>query len=169
MRKLIYLMLVAMLLPLASQAQDSRLTSFMNRAESQISGYSGDGWNVTNLNYEVDEDGDYKLVVKFSDGRTQLVFLISKTYETGGTEVREIWAPVHLDASELSSGDLTGLMSESNGFILGSYEILSESSVILNCKVPVGLDDQTLVETIVMTAVRADEKEKELNGGTDEL
>ena len=43
--------------------------------------------------YEVDEDGDYRLVFDMEDERTQLVFVRSSVETYGAHRVREIWSP----------------------------------------------------------------------------
>lgn len=43
--------------------------------------------------YEIDEDGDYKLVFDAGEDRTQLVFVRSSVEEFGSHKIREIWSP----------------------------------------------------------------------------
>ena len=43
--------------------------------------------------YEVDEDGDYRLVFNMGDDRTQLVFVRSSVETYGSHHIREIWSP----------------------------------------------------------------------------
>ncbi len=45
------------------------------------------------LKYEVDKDGDFKLVFSVEDDRTQVVFINSTTETLGKMEIREIWSP----------------------------------------------------------------------------
>ena len=43
--------------------------------------------------YEVDEDGDYRLVFDMEDDRTQLVFVRSSVENYGSHKIREVWSP----------------------------------------------------------------------------
>jgi len=45
--------------------------------------------------YEVDEDGDYKMVFDMDDGRSQLAFVRSTVEEFGKHKIREIWSPAY--------------------------------------------------------------------------
>ena len=49
--------------------------------------------------YEVDEDGDYKMVFDAGDDRTQLVFVRSSVEKFGSHHVREIWSPAYRSAT----------------------------------------------------------------------
>jgi len=54
------------------------------------------------LNYEVDGDGDFRLLFGLGDGRSQLVFVDSKTYRYQGLEVRSIWSPAYKSPTPFS-------------------------------------------------------------------
>jgi hypothetical protein len=43
--------------------------------------------------YEIDEDGDYKLVFDMENDRSQLVFVRSSVETYGSHHIREIWSP----------------------------------------------------------------------------
>jgi len=43
--------------------------------------------------YEIDEDGDYRMVFDMEGDRTQLVYVRSVVEEFGSQHVREIWSP----------------------------------------------------------------------------
>ncbi len=45
--------------------------------------------------YEVDEDGDYRMVFDTDGNRSQLVFVISNVNKYGAHAVREIWSPAY--------------------------------------------------------------------------
>src|SRR5207342_782892 len=45
------------------------------------------------LKYEVDKDGDFKVVYQTTGGRTQLAYVRSTTNSYGSLKIREIWSP----------------------------------------------------------------------------
>ena len=50
-----------------------------------------DALDTVGLNYEVDEDNDFKLVIEFDDTRSQVVLVSSDTYRLDELEIREVW------------------------------------------------------------------------------
>ncbi len=47
-----------------------------------------------NLAYHIDEDGDFVLDWELEDGRTQRVYVGSRTFDLGPMEIREVWPTV---------------------------------------------------------------------------
>ena len=45
--------------------------------------------------YEVDDDGDYKLTFSLDGDRSQLAFVLSQTESFGQFRIREVWAPAY--------------------------------------------------------------------------
>ncbi|HEL5008048.1 TPA: hypothetical protein UOA91_004315, partial [Stenotrophomonas maltophilia] len=45
--------------------------------------------------YEVDEDGDYRMVFDVEGGRTQMVYVRSSVEDFGTHNIREIWSPAY--------------------------------------------------------------------------
>ncbi len=52
------------------------------------------------LKYTIDEDGDFKILYQYDDGRTQIGFIRSRTEEFQGIEIREIWSYAYKSESE---------------------------------------------------------------------
>ena len=127
------------------------------------------------IQYEVDRDGDYKLTrnVPDSNGRTQLVFIDSKTYPVEGIgEIREIWAPAIRSTTPLSSSVANRLLRNSFQMKLGAWEIYGGSRAqaymaVFSAKVGAELDSDTLRTTIDLVMQNADQMEKELTGKDD--
>jgi hypothetical protein len=45
--------------------------------------------------YEVDEDGDYRMVFDVEGDRTQMVYVRSAVEDFGSHNIREIWSPAY--------------------------------------------------------------------------
>ena len=123
------------------------------------------------LEFEVDEKGDAKVILRFTDDgdRTQLVIVQSGTFSYRKSEFREIFAAA-LKADEDKGLDLQlarRLMEESSRSKLAFWGI--EDGVIWAiARIPADAPAGTLREAIDFVAVRADDLEKE-RLGTDEF
>ena len=73
--------------------------------------------------YEIDEDGDYKLVMGVGDDeRTQLVFVRSPVETSGKPRVREIWSPAYPSTGGPFPGPVSNrLLEASNELKLGAW------------------------------------------------
>jgi hypothetical protein len=72
--------------------------------------------------YEVDEDGDYKLVFDLDNDRTQLVFVRSSVETYGSHHVREIWSPGYKSPGpQLPALVGNRLLEDSNDSKLGGW------------------------------------------------
>ena len=74
--------------------------------------------------FTVDSDGDYKLVVDTSDGRTQLVFINSNTEMLDPFEIREIWAPAHRSDGPFARDVANELLLDSFQKKLGAWHAM---------------------------------------------
>jgi hypothetical protein len=125
--------------------------------------------NETGLKYEVDEDGDYKVVVSWAeDGRSHLVFVNSLTEVMGGQEIREVWAAAYMAGEPSIPGKVAlRLLEDNSKYKIGAWELVSNDGgvrVLFNAKVPATASPEFLQEVINAVAVFADELEKELLG-----
>ncbi|MGY6552055.1 MAG: hypothetical protein ACXIT4_09195 [Erythrobacter sp.] len=120
--------------------------------------------------FEIDSDGDYKMVISWnSDRRSQVVFISGKTEDLNGMAIREIFAP----AAEVKRDKITGakaleLMGQSAQMKLGSWEIIGKFLFFV-VKVPDSLSATELDKVITLVAETADNKELELTRGKDEF
>jgi len=74
------------------------------------------------LKYEVDEDGDFKLVFAVEDNRTQVVIISSTTETLGKMEIREVWSPIAKFASTPPCDLSLKLLEKHGTFKIGSYQ-----------------------------------------------
>ncbi len=72
--------------------------------------------------YEIDDDGDYRMVFDMEGDRTQLVFVRSSVETYGTHRIREIWSPGYKSASaQLPALVANRLLEDSNDSKLGSW------------------------------------------------
>src|SRR5690606_28075651 len=72
--------------------------------------------------YELDEDGDYKMVMALDGGRTQMVFIRSGVETYGRHRVREIWSPAYrVDAGAFPGPVANRLLEASHALKLGAW------------------------------------------------
>lgn len=126
--------------------------------------------NARGTKFTVDDDGDYKVVLNFTEeGRTQLVYVSGGTEEVGGTLIREVFAP----AANIKTDGVTGavaleLLSESRTKKVGAWEV-SGDYLYYVIKIPDSIDAAQLAALIRVAGSIADDKEIELSGDADKL
>ena len=118
--------------------------------------------------YEVDDDGDYRILVNVGEGRSQLVWVRSRVHTTDHQRVREIWTygmrseerriPVHV---------ANRLLSENFDLIVGAWA-REGGNAILVLKINADADADALDEAIDLAASVGDRMEQKLVSG-DEL
>ena len=121
------------------------------------------------INYEIDEDGDYKILISYKDeNRTQLVFVSGATETIKGFVVREVFSAAGKVKADGVHGKAMALLEDSRTNKLGAWEVAGDvlSYVI---KLPDSVDATQLEGAIEIAAEIADNKEIELSGKKDEL
>lgn len=122
------------------------------------------------IKYEVDSDGDYKVLYNYKkEGRTQVVFVAGKTETVSGLAVREIFSPAgRVSADGIVGSKALELLEGSSKIKLGSWEIRGDV-LYLVVKVLDSATAQELASITNVTAGTADDMEIELSGAKDEL
>jgi len=121
------------------------------------------------IKYDVDSDGDFKVTFDLGNERTQLVWIRSKTEAYGSLKVREIWSPGYkYSGTELPVKIANRLLEHSHGLILGGWT-KQKQFAMLAVKIPVSATPQQLRDACEAAADAADEIEKELTPGKDDL
>ncbi|MGI8470143.1 MAG: hypothetical protein ACR2N3_17010 [Pyrinomonadaceae bacterium] len=121
------------------------------------------------VKYEVNEDdGDFKITVNTTQGRTQTVFIESKTKVYEGFEVRRI-SSIGYDAKGLFPIDAANILLADNARpAIGAWEInkveKNKYIALYVAKVPTTLTYEQFFYTIGIVAGIADEREKDLMG-----
>lgn len=124
--------------------------------------------------YEVDEDGDYKLVFDMSNDddttkRSQLVYVRSPVYDYGTVEVREVWAPAYKAKGDKFPADVANrLLEASQDSKLGGWAKQGAYAVFV-VKLPTNASAEQLDDAIDAAVQSADQMEAELTPGKDEF
>ncbi len=117
--------------------------------------------------FQIDDDGDFQIVVNLGNDRTQLVWVRSVVEETDHQRVREIWSPGYqgkLDSFPASVAN--ELLEDSHERKLGGW-VKQERVAMFVIKIPADASADVLDESIDLAATTADEVELELTGGDD--
>ncbi len=121
--------------------------------------------------YEIDEDGDYKLLMAVGETeRSQIVFVRSAVEDYGKLRLREIWSYAYKAPGEsLPSVVANRLLDASNSLILGSW-VKQGGSAVYVAKIPAAASTEELDDAIAGAANTADEMELELtaDAGSDD-
>lgn len=122
------------------------------------------------IKYEVDDDGDFKVTFDLGkSGRSQIVWIRSRTESYGSLKVREIWSPGYkYSGGELPAKIANRLLEHSHGLILGGWT-KQKAFAMLSVKIPVSATPKQLRDAAEAAADAADAIEKELTPGKDEL
>jgi len=121
------------------------------------------------VKYDVDADGDFKVTFDLGGDRSQLVWIRSATDKYGSLKIREIWSPGYkYDGGELPVKIANRLLEHSHGLILGGWTKQKQYAMLV-VKIPVSSTPQQLRDAAEAAAGAADEIEKELTPGKDDL
>lgn len=155
--------LVLLVAPLESFAQvgakkqgDPRVKELLDKAE---------------LKYEVDSDGDFKLLNSFDNGRSQVVFILTETVQLGDLEIREVFSIGYVSADSVSAEIARNLLEENRRVKLGAWELNSlggKEVGVFRAKIAAETDVNALLMTLHAVTSTADQKEQELLS-SDEL
>ena len=121
--------------------------------------------------YEIDEDGDYKLVfaVDDKDERSQIVFVRSPVETFGAHRVREIWSPGYKSPTpEIPAKVANRLLEASQEAKLGGW-VKQDDYAVFVVKIAADASTSELDDAITAAMIGADEMEAELTPGKDDL
>jgi hypothetical protein len=117
--------------------------------------------------YEVDEDGDYKMVFDVEGDRTQLVFVRSSVEEYGKHKIREIWSPgYNSPGKQFPAAVANRLLEDSQDAKLGAW-VKQDQLAMFVVKVDANASADALSDAIDAAMRTADAMEAELTE-TDE-
>ena len=125
---------------------------------------------AANIPFEVDEDGDYKIVYDWSkEKRSQLVYVSGTAEDLAGVKLYKIFSPAKvLGDAGIDPVLSKRLLGENAGYKFGSWEIAGKTLYFrgnLQAGTPAA-QFETLVSAIAGTA---DDMEQELTPGKDDL
>lgn len=112
--------------------------------------------------YEVDEDGDYKMVFDMDNDRSQLVFVRSTTEEFGKHHIREIWSPAYTSpGKQFPAAVANRLLEDSQDAKMGAW-VKQDQTAMFVVKVDAKASPEALSDAIDAAIRTADEMENEL-------
>lgn len=120
--------------------------------------------------YEVDADGDFKIVYSYEkEGRSQMVFVAGTPESIDDMKIREIYSAAgKVDEDGIDGATALKLLGESQTKKIGGWE-LAGNVLLYVIKVPDSIDAAGLETFIKIAAELADDKEIELSGKKDAL
>ncbi|AOX64075.1 MULTISPECIES: hypothetical protein [Stenotrophomonas] len=112
--------------------------------------------------YEVDEDGDYKMVFDMDDGRSQLAFVRSTVEEFGKHRIREIWSPAYNSpGKQFPAAVANRLLEDSQDAKMGAW-VKQDQLAMFVVKVDANATPEALSDAIDAAVRTADAMELEL-------
>ena len=112
--------------------------------------------------YEVDEDGDYKMVFDMDDGRSQLAFVRSTVEEFGKHKIREIWSPAYNSpGKQFPAAVANRLLEDSQDAKMGAW-VKQDQLAMFVVKVDATATPEQLSDAIDAAIRTADAMELEL-------
>lgn len=124
----------------------------------------------TDLKYQVDSDGDFRLVNKLKNDRTQLVLILSRTSKFGTLEIRQIWSVGYRSKSPFSAELANRLLKENTQVKIGAWQVrkMDDDYVAVFCaQIAADTDKVSLMLALQAVSSTADELEEELTGKDD--
>jgi hypothetical protein len=119
--------------------------------------------------FEIDDDGDYRLVFDTEGGRTQLVFVISNVNRYGTHTVREVWSPAYqASGNDFPAVVANKLLEDSEENKLGAW-VKQDDMAIYVVKIPADASSEELEDAIEFAVQVADQMEIVLTDGDDEF
>ena len=163
------ILLLILLVLVAGQAS-AQIGGMLNKSQS-----SGKGdprvsslFDQTGVKYEVDGDGDFKVINELDDGRTQLVFIISKTNMVGHLEIREVWSVGYMPDGEMSKDALELLLYANDRMKLGFWRLVDfgeNVAGVLCAQIAADIDARSMLQVIQTISDTADTMEEMLMEG----
>ena len=123
------------------------------------------------IRYEVDQDGDYKVLFEWDDdGRSQVAFINSATETLDQMELREVWSAAYVSEKPLEAKVANRLLEDSFIKKLGSWQVMKTSDQwvgMFTVKIDADADAAAIMTALEAVLTSADEMEKELLGSDD--
>ena len=152
------------------------LSSQVAEAQLGTTGKAGDrrvraALDEAGIEFTVDKDGDFKVIMPAEGTRTQLVFVISQTQEYGNMEIREVWSAAFKTGGRLDADRANAMLVDNDRKKLGAWRLYGTGAnqlAVFGVHVAADADAETLRNIIKLVVTTADAAEKE-QVGTDDL
>jgi hypothetical protein len=140
-------------------------------AEAKGDGRVAETLSRLSLKYTLSSSGNFAVTYGLEGGRSQTVYVMSKTDAYNEVEIREIWSNAGSFDSEPESDTLMDLMGESAKNKLGCWalEKLEDGSFLLfySIKFPAAASDEAYRAMLEFASSVTDAREKELFGSDE--
>jgi hypothetical protein len=121
------------------------------------------------IKYEIDKDGDFKVVYDLGGGRSQLAWVRSTVNTYGSLKIREIWSPGYKsDSNDFPVLIANTLLDKNHEMKLGAWEAQDNMAMFVT-KIPADANADQLIDALELTVNSADAVEKEISGDKDEF
>lgn len=136
----------------AKKEHDERVEALLNQAK---------------LKFVIDDNGNFKLINEFSNGRSHIVFINSETQKYVHLEIREVWAVGFISDGQITPGVMRKMLKQNNELKLGSWKIRTvgdKEIAIFYVHIAADTDRSALAAALRLVSEAADELEDELTG-----
>jgi hypothetical protein len=120
------------------------------------------------LKYSVDNDGDFKVMVEFEDGRSQAAFINSQTEAFGDFEIRELWSAAYVSEGYLDIDTANTLLMKNFELKIGSWRLIpagNNTFLVAFCvQIAAECDPNSFWRALAFVLGTADEMEAKLTG-----
>jgi len=124
------------------------------------------------LKYSIDQDGDFKIIIEFEDGRSQVAYINSETQTIGDFEIREIWSVAYISEGYLDIDTANTLLMKNFEMKIGSWRLIpagNNTFLVAYCvQIAANCDPNAFSHTLGIVLQVADDMEEKLTGA-DEL
>ena len=125
--------------------------------------------NEAGYAYRVDKDGDYAVVINFkTEKRSQKVFVSSKTNDSQGIKIREVFSFAAQEMKKEDRARLEKLLQENGRMRIGAWTILGDYLCFV-IQLQGDFSAKDLAGAMSIAATAADNKEIEFTGDADKL
>jgi len=122
------------------------------------------------LKASIDDEGDFRLHNEVADGRSQLVWILSKTSELRELEIREIWAIAFKSPTPFSADVANQLLEQNCQTKIGAWQMRKMGDdfvAVFSAQIAADTDVDSLTTVIDAVALTADNMEQELSEGDE--
>jgi hypothetical protein len=157
----------------ASEPTGNHLTTMIDTTINQKEGDPrvAAALQALDINFKIDEDGDYEFGFQVSETRTQLGFIRSKTYDFGGMERRDVLS-IGLKSFGPFDPRTMNLLLEQNAKVqVGAWCTIRDADdnhlAIFKAGISADLEGELLLDIVSMVLLSADYVEERLSGRDD--
>jgi hypothetical protein len=118
------------------------------------------------LKYEIDSDGDFKVIFELFEGRSQAAFIRSETAQLGKFEIREIFSVAHISEGPLDAELANTLLIQNAIVKIGSWRVSTcdDSCIVaFAAQIAANTDSRSLLTALHAVLQTADDLESKLD------